>query len=487
MRLSSVQSVVSRLLLLFATVAISLVSLASPEDEPDGILDAEELYVWGYPLVQNLRALRGLAAGELPMFGPVGINEFAHARRLMAPEDRFVSPNVDVLFSAAIIDLANGPVDIDLPDTRGRYYVLQFLDPWTNSFAYLGKRSSGTSAGAYRLVFPGAVDSEHTDTEDGRTVIFSPASLALLVLRISIADVEGLAELHVLQDGFQLSPLIDSHRSLDDLLGPHSNDELAFWRQLHHGLIHYPGPPYDEPWLSRAAGLNLGFDKTGQWSADVAAVLLAGQKVAEEQLEKLAVQRSTSSSRGWESIVHLFDFNRHLFGTGVVNSPEWVIEDVEQAYRRRMLAARVGLWGNHGYEAAFFQAWRDKDGQPLSGSSRYRVVLNPPMPAKAFWSVTNYTVPDFFLYENPEEIYGIASYDESQKKQAGESVTIIFSHDKPAEQCGGLWIPTPPGRFRPLLSLYHPDIEVLTDGWWPSSLEKLDPQSCEVNRSMIRQ
>ena len=70
----------------------------------------------------------------------------------MAPEDKFVSPNVDVLFSVAIMDLSQGAVALEVPDTKQRYYVLQFLDPWTNSFAYLGKRSTGTEPGSFLIL-----------------------------------------------------------------------------------------------------------------------------------------------------------------------------------------------------------------------------------------------------------------------------------------------------------------------------------------------
>ena len=41
------------------------------------------------------------------------------------------------------------------PTPSGRYYVLQFVDAWTNNFAYVGHRATGTEAGTYLLVAPG--------------------------------------------------------------------------------------------------------------------------------------------------------------------------------------------------------------------------------------------------------------------------------------------------------------------------------------------
>jgi hypothetical protein len=38
----------------------------------------------------------------------------------------------------------------------GRYYSVQFTDPWSNrNFAYVGKRTTGTEAGDYLITGPG--------------------------------------------------------------------------------------------------------------------------------------------------------------------------------------------------------------------------------------------------------------------------------------------------------------------------------------------
>ena len=54
-------------------------------------------------------------------------------------------PN-DTIYSIAQIDVSGGPVLLRVPDTAGRYYVLQFVDAWTNNFAYVGRRATGTAA-----------------------------------------------------------------------------------------------------------------------------------------------------------------------------------------------------------------------------------------------------------------------------------------------------------------------------------------------------
>jgi hypothetical protein len=34
-----------------------------------------------------------------------------------------------------------------VPEAGDRYYVLQFIDAWTNNFAYLGTRATGPGPG----------------------------------------------------------------------------------------------------------------------------------------------------------------------------------------------------------------------------------------------------------------------------------------------------------------------------------------------------
>ena len=53
-----------------------------------------------------------------------------------------VSPNADTLYSVAWLDLTKGPLVIGVPDMEGRFYVLQFLDAYTNVPLTIGSIST---------------------------------------------------------------------------------------------------------------------------------------------------------------------------------------------------------------------------------------------------------------------------------------------------------------------------------------------------------
>jgi hypothetical protein len=120
--------------------------------------------------------------------------------------------------------------------------------------------------------------------------------------------------------------------------------------------------------------------------------------------------------------------------------------------------------GHHGYEAAYAMAYDDGDGEQLSGSHRYTLRFDRTPPVGAFWSVTMYDTPDFYLVANPIGRYSIGDRTPGLHTAEDGSLTIVLQHDEPstpAERAN--WLPTPAGDFRPILRLYEPD-EAVFDG-----------------------
>jgi hypothetical protein len=65
--------------------------------------------------------------------------------------------NRDTLLTVGWLDLNKGPQILHLPDMAGRYYSVQFTDPSKNTnFAYVGKRTTGTKAGDYIILWASA-------------------------------------------------------------------------------------------------------------------------------------------------------------------------------------------------------------------------------------------------------------------------------------------------------------------------------------------
>src|SRR2546427_1422367 len=158
---------------------------------------ATEVFVFAYPLVL-MDVTKQVSTARVP------INTFAHRRSLPDPSSTDVaSPNADVLFSTAWLDLAKEPLVLSVPDTRGRYYVIPMIDAWTNVFSSPGKRTAGTDKGDFAIVGPRWKGT----LPDGVSEIKAPTEMVWLVGRMEIAGKPDIAAAAKLQDQFKLTPL----------------------------------------------------------------------------------------------------------------------------------------------------------------------------------------------------------------------------------------------------------------------------------------
>jgi hypothetical protein len=426
----------------------------------DQVKLAAEAYLYGYPLVYSLHEIAAFVAGggRFPM--QAQFNEFGHARNLAGPEFKFVSPNNDTIYSVAMCDVREGPLVLHVPNTAGRYYVLQFVDAWTNNFAYIGSRATGTDAGSFLLAKAGYDGS----VPDGSTVVYSPTGVCVIVGRVKVDGEADLPTAHAVQDRFTLTALSAHKGSVVGLPepDPRIGDDLVWWESFRVALAAFPPPAADAPYLKvcEQFGLLEADSPYQDLGPTRAAVLVEGAKAGQAKIEELMTQVHASPA-GWQSSMHLFDYNLDFFQIGTIDSDAWRIDDRTTAYVTRAVVARAGLWGNHGYEADYEIVWIDADGKPLEGSNNYELHLQHPPPVDAFWSLTMYDGSDFYLVANPIDRYSIGDRTPGLTTAADGSVTIYIGNNSPGKDKESNWLPAPDGVFRPILRMYQPRQEIL--------------------------
>jgi len=361
------------------------------------------------------------------------------------------------------VDLSGGPVRLDVPDTDGRYYVLQFVDAWTNNFAYVGHRATGTKAGSYLLVPPDAPDRSGGDLP---TIRF-PTAVASIVGRFAVAGEDDLPAVTALQAGLTLTPLGEG--TGDGLPQPDPNvaEELAFFERLRVWMQAFPPAPRDLDHQRRLEPLGLLETTTPYADPDpeLAAVLAGGVEQGRAALEQALRNAPIPKQNGWDVNYHVFDYNLDFFQVGALDEPKWKFAGTSgERYVLRAAAARGGLWGNHAYEAAYVMVYEDADGNQLNGAHRYTLRFDRTPPVGAFWSVTMYDTPDFYLVPNAIDRYSIGDRTAGLQTAEDGSLTIAIQRDEPSTPGGRAnWLPTPEGAFRPLLRMYEPD-DAVFDG-----------------------
>lgn len=98
---------------------------------------AVEAYLYAYPMVV-MDVTRRVATNRAAERGKPS-HRFRHARGF--PTAKFttvVRPNADTLYSTLWFDVTKEPLIVHVPDSGGRYYLLQMLDMWTDVFASPG-------------------------------------------------------------------------------------------------------------------------------------------------------------------------------------------------------------------------------------------------------------------------------------------------------------------------------------------------------------
>lgn len=166
---------------------------------------AEEAYVYGYAIVENYKALFGMAVAEgSPVYS--GFNRYLHGRTLFdADYTAVVNANNDTLYSTAFADLRAEPLVISVPPTGSRYFVIQLVDMATDNFAYIGTRSTGSEGGDFLLLGP----NQRSAVPDGpwTRVVSAPSEFVALATRTAIAGRADLAGVIEVQEGLRLRTL----------------------------------------------------------------------------------------------------------------------------------------------------------------------------------------------------------------------------------------------------------------------------------------
>jgi hypothetical protein len=72
-----------------------------------------------------------------------------------------------------------------------------------------------------------------------------------------------------------------------------------------------------------------------------------------------------------------------------------------------------------------------------------------------------YDLPEFFLVANPIDRYSIGDRTPGLVRGDDGSLTIHMQADSPGPDREANWLPTPAGRFRPIMRMYGPEAPVL--------------------------
>lgn len=205
--------------------------------EPDATTAlAADAYVYGSPLVRRLSAVQaGLQEGYGEL-APAPFNDFAHADGPATPRTHTPYAPADLVDALAQLDLSGGPVRLHVPDMGGAYHVLQFVDAWSNVFAYLGDRT-GPDEGDWLVVPPGWAGT----VPEVAGVIDAPTSVISVLGRLACDGPDDMPRVRALQQELTLTHLGDrAHRTGLPATESGVPGELRFFEELRVWMADFP-------------------------------------------------------------------------------------------------------------------------------------------------------------------------------------------------------------------------------------------------------
>ncbi len=429
----------------------------------DDFVIASDAYVFGYPLVTMEMTRRVITNVAAPAGSRAPMGTLAKLRTY--PDAAFrdiTAPNADTLYTTSFFDVGDEPWVVEVPDMNGRYFLLPFLDGWTNVFQVPGSRTTGTGAQTYLVTGPGWSGT----VPEGMVQLKSPTAMVWMLGRIYCTGTpEDYAAVHALQDAFRLFPLsalgtdyvppagtvdpaIDMKTPVRDQVNALSATD--YFTLLADLMKKNPPAPKDAPALDRFKAIGL---VAGE-SFDAKAIDARWQK----RLPDLSYDRIMLHFKDSHGDVEDINGWGYTTKTGLYGTD----------YLQRALITAIGLGANRPQDAVYPTSLKDKDGREYSGAETYelRFPAGQLPPAKGFWSLTMYDANMFFV-ANPINRYSMSVRTNPVHEPDG-SLVIYIQNESPGAGKEANWLPAPKDRFNLMLRLYWPDENnpSILDGSW---------------------
>src|SRR5271166_3223925 len=397
--------------------------------------------VWGFPLTTFYSLRYNDAVGPKPKAPPGEIWRMSDiSTPQLSEEAGYVTPNVNTVYGFGFMDLGPEPIILTVPNSHGRYYMVEILDAYTNAFAYAGGVATGYDGGTFALIGPGWKGT----LPAGIQRVYSPTRWVVLQPRVHIKNPADLPGAKGVLNGITTQPLskfmgtpapvaIEYDYPPPDFADPklpvsanYSKDPLQFWDILSATINENP-PPQDQITALLPLFAPLGIELGKKWDRT---------KVHPVVLEAMKEAAANVGMKTWVGIppgkIH--------------NGWVWMwpsCGNFRTDYFVRAQIVRWGLSGNTLEEAVYIGALLDSENQPLMGDKKYTVTLEPPaFKEPAFWSTTMYNYDNNYTVVNPINRYSLGSDNELIKNKDG-TVTLYLQSTSPGTDKEANWLPTP--------------------------------------------
>lgn len=390
-------------------------------------------------------------------------NEWRHSPGLVDHNYRGVTtPNCDTLYSGAWLDLADGPVLIEVPASDLPYWSIAVMDLSTDNIAIMGSRYAGSNS----LLVCGPDDDG--PIHDGIPHVRSASKVVWLLARYLIGNDALVTQADAMRRGVRLVRLqgvgSESANAVCPLRVPLvaavRKDPENFWQVIRSTLD-------EDSTLVGAMGTRFFSEIQSVWPQGVKQWSQLDAELRKRFVDAFnqVLQRVTANNSG------------NMQTRGQWRYPG---KDIGNFGDNHLYRAEVALWGLGAlptHEVIYVSAIAEEQGALLQGSNSYRFRIPPEgIPAEAFWSLTLYEVDPhggMYFTANTLKRYAIGDRTEGLIKNPDGSIDIWISHKQPVESVKlANWLPAAVGEFRLMIRAYAPSEPFQSGEILPPAVEK---------------
>ena len=196
----------------FTALAVALTIFAATRASAQNVSPTEaqaiakDAYVYSYAMMESYQTWRAQAVDKDAPGYVGGFNVYRHYSEPFTPDNKdIVTPNNDTPYSWAWLDLRAEPMVVSVPAVpKDRYYVMQWIDLFTQNFAYIGVRSTGFGAASYMIAGPKWKGKKPAGI---REVFKAETDIVGTLTRTALQGPEDVPNVRALQAQYKLQPL----------------------------------------------------------------------------------------------------------------------------------------------------------------------------------------------------------------------------------------------------------------------------------------
>lgn len=428
---------------------------------------ATQVVLWSLPAM----TLWAMKKGSEAQFGE-GSNVLTIWKDRLTAETLVSTPNSDLIYAMGYLDLAaDGPTVIEVPPR-----LLGMLDDfWHRPVTDVGFAGPDAGEGGEYLILPPDFEGE---APEGYFTFRSPTYNVFVFWRAFIENGDTGPPVGLMEQT-RIYPLseVDNPPEMVFPNGSGQPADMLYPKDYTYfeGLAEFVENEYvgAEDWSMRGMMASLGIVKGEPFAPDprMREILGAGADVGMKMGAALRFGDKLPGTayyddRQWHNVLNVLDveFNEDTF----LNIDARVgMFTIGYSISRAMVMKMVGTGSKYPF------AYRDGDGDFLSGGTSYRLHIPPDVPAANFWSVTLYDASNASGLANGQPYPSIGSLSPLEYNDDG-SVDLYFGPEIPTGAPEANWLRTVPGKgWFTLFRLYGPTEAFFDQTWRPGDFERI--------------